>query len=80
MMRQAGGMIVTSCGGLSNPLTRQKPAGSLHRPHADRPNPIFCEIIKFSVSNLESKDRSLDEGEHYYTYFPLLGEEDLVTF
>lgn len=72
---QAGGMIVTSCDGLSDPLTGQKSATSLHGPHADRPNLVLCEIIKFSESNLESKDRSIDEDEHNNACFPLLAKK-----
>jgi hypothetical protein len=75
LMRKAGGMIITSCGGLdnfsSNSLLGQKFASSLHGPHADGPNP--------SDFNLEFKDCSHDEGERDDVYFHLPGEEDLVT-
>ncbi|KAG1908008.1 uncharacterized protein F5891DRAFT_974597 [Suillus fuscotomentosus] len=44
-------------------LHRRKSASSLHRLHTDRLNPAFSEIIELSASNLEFKDRSVDEGE-----------------
>ncbi|KAG1797134.1 uncharacterized protein HD556DRAFT_1306812 [Suillus plorans] len=59
----------------------RKSTSSLYRgPHADRSNPAFSEIIELSASNLEFKDRSLDEGEQDDdVYFLLPGKENFVT-
>jgi hypothetical protein len=93
---QADGLIVTSCGGLDRfpgiTALFEQPTDwaevcmpSIHRPHPDQANPALFvsnhhQTLILSYSNLESKDRSLDEGERNDPYFPLPGEEDLVAF
>ncbi|KAG2057619.1 hypothetical protein BDR06DRAFT_1005221 [Suillus hirtellus] len=59
---------------------RRKSASSLHRLHTDRSNPAFSEIVELSASNLEFKDRTLDEGEQDdEDDFYLPGKENFVS-